>query len=231
MNQSCHEVAIPLDQVEAWLFDLDGTLMDTDDEAVETLARRLRVLGSCRASALARRIVMAAETPGNTMMTLLDTVGLDAWAFSLRQRLSHRTRATFRLIPGVDALIAHLALRLPLAVVTTRSQADATAFLTQHGLSGYFACCVTCETTKRLKPHPEPIQYAANCLGVKPEACVMVGDTTPDIRAARNAGAWAVGVLCGFGKEDELWRAGAHLVLPSTADLLDLVAKYADPLP
>jgi phosphoglycolate phosphatase len=47
----------------------------------------------------------------------------------------------------------------------------------------------------------------------------MVGDTTVDVHAARRAGAWSVGVLCGFGQWAELARAGAHLVLQSTVDL------------
>jgi phosphoglycolate phosphatase len=49
----------------------------------------------------------------------------------------------------------------------------------------------------------------------------MVGDTTLDVRAGVAAGAQTVGVLCGFGEQHELERAGAHLVLDSTADLLD----------
>jgi len=50
----------------------------------------------------------------------------------------------------------------------------------------------------------------------------MVGDTTVDMRAARLAGMQALGVLCGFGREKELRRAGAHLILPTVADLLTL---------
>ena len=47
----------------------------------------------------------------------------------------------------------------------------------------------------------------------------MVGDTTVDMRAARAAGTQGIGVLCGFGEEAELRRAGADFILPSTADL------------
>jgi len=53
----------------------------------------------------------------------------------------------------------------------------------------------------------------------------MVGDTPVDIRAARRAGAWAIGVLCGFGEPRELRRAGAHLILPSTGDLLKYIQQ------
>jgi phosphoglycolate phosphatase-like HAD superfamily hydrolase len=54
---------------------------------------------------------------------------------------------------------------------------------------------------------------------VAPENCLMIGDTTVDIRAGRSAGAQSVGVLCGFGEEDELRRMGADEILKSTAEL------------
>ena len=69
------------------------------------------------------------------------------------------------------------------------------------------------------KPYPDPVLLAAEKLGVAARACIMVGDTTVDIRAGRNAGAQTVGVLCGFGEEPELRRQGADLILPGTADL------------
>ncbi|MBN1249505.1 MAG: HAD family hydrolase [Anaerolineae bacterium] len=215
-------------KIQAWFFDLDGTLMDTDDQAVDRLAHRLRFLGSRRAARLARRLVMSGETPMNLAMTVFDAIGLDPWVFALRRRLSRVVKPTFRLVPGVTPLIAYLAPISALAVVTTRSRADADHFLAQHDLKQHFTVIATQETTKRLKPHPEPVLYAAAELGLPPAAVVMVGDTTVDILSARRAGAWSVGVLCGFGEAWELQRAGAHLVLDSTADLLPLLTQSSD---
>lgn len=217
--------AIPFDCIRAWLFDLDGTLMDTDDQSVAAVARRLRFLGAARAQHFARRLVMVSETPMNAAITLLDMLHLDPLAFSLERWLSHPERGyDFHLIEGVAPLLVELASRgYPLAVVSTRSPAAAEAFLAQHELTALFQVVVTRETTRRLKPHPAPVRYAAQALGLAPADCVMVGDTTVDVRSARRAGAWAVGVLCGFGEARELRRAGAHLVLPSTADLLALL--------
>ncbi len=218
------DVTIPFEHVRAWFFDLDGTLMDTDDQSVASLARRLRFLGAARAPRLARRMVMASETPMNAAATLLDALHLDSLAFALEERSQHADRGyDFELIEGVKPLLLHLAGRYSLAIVSTRSPAAAEAFLVQYGLTELFPVVVTRQTTRRLKPHPAPVLYAAQALGLAPADCVMVGDTTVDVRSARRAGAWAVGVLCGFGEERELWRAGAHLVLPSTADLLALV--------
>jgi len=66
-------------RIEAVLFDLDGTLMDTDDQDVRLWARRIARLYATPgvARGAARRLVMALETPLNALFTLLDWVGLD----------------------------------------------------------------------------------------------------------------------------------------------------------
>lgn len=82
---------------------------------------------------------------------------------------------------------------------------------------------VSALSAERIKPHPAPVLYAAEALGLPVENCVMVGDTTVDIRAGRHARAQTVGVLCGFGERDELERAGADAVIDSTAQLGELL--------
>jgi phosphoglycolate phosphatase-like HAD superfamily hydrolase len=81
-----------------------------------------------------------------------------------------------------------------------------------------------------MKPHPEPLLFAAREMGVQPEECLMIGDTTIDIRTGKSAGAQTVGVLCGFGTERELVAAGAGLVLPTTSDLLAFLQPAEDSL-
>jgi HAD superfamily hydrolase (TIGR01549 family) len=218
---------IEKDGVDAILFDLDGTLMDTDDQAVEALARRLQRLRWPYPHRTARRLIMATETPGNALMTLVDVLGLDTPLMAFTDRLRRwrglRTRADFRIMAGANEMLATLNGRYRLAVVTTRGSAEAVAFLDQWHLRGLFEPVVTRENTWRLKPHPAPIRYAARLLGVPVERCAMVGDTTVDVRAARRAGAWAVAVLCGFGEREELERAGAHVILEHTAHLSSLL--------
>jgi HAD superfamily hydrolase (TIGR01549 family) len=213
--------------VEAVLFDLDGTLMDTDDQAVEALARRLQRLHWPHPQQAARRLVMASETPGNMLMTLVDILGLDDTLAALTDRLRRlrglRTQANFRIVAGVVEMLAGLDGRYRLAVVTTRGGSETAAFLDQYSLHGFFGALVTRESTRRYKPHPAPVRRAAQLLGVPVERCVMVGDTTVDVKSARRAGAWAVGVLCGFGEREELERAGAHVVLEHTTQLASLL--------
>jgi phosphoglycolate phosphatase-like HAD superfamily hydrolase len=56
-------------------------------------------------------------------------------------------------------------------------------------------------------------------MGVKPEECLMIGDTTVDMRAGKSAGAQTAGVLCGFGEKEELLRFGADVILETTSEL------------
>ncbi len=215
------------DKVQAILFDLDGTLMDTDDQAVEKLAHRLQRLRWPHPHRTARRLVMASETPGNILITLLDMVGLDApvMAFNnwLRRRRGLHSPRDFRIMADAQEMLATMSGRYRLAVVTTRGQTETQEFLDQHDLHDIFETLVTRESTWRLKPHPAPIRHAAQRLGVPVENCVMVGDTTVDVKSARRAGAWAVAVLCGFGERKELERTGAHAILEHTSQLSSLL--------
>lgn len=215
------------DDIDAILFDLDGTLIDTDDQAVERIAQHLQRLCPRDPERTARRLLMLAETPGNMLMTMIDAVGLDQPLRRLSRRLYEwrglRSTTNFRIVANTAEMLSGLNGRYRLAVVTTRGPRDTEAFLAQYNLRDLFDVLVTCETTLRIKPHPAPVRYAAERLGVPVERCVMVGDTTVDVKAARRAGAWAVGVLCGFGERSELERAGAHVILEHTSQLSTLL--------
>jgi HAD superfamily hydrolase (TIGR01509 family) len=171
---------------------------------------------------------MLAETPANRLMTILDALGLDAPLLGFRKRLRdlrglHET-PDYRLMAGARVMLAELKERYRLAVVTTRGRADAEAFLEQHDLCEMFDLVLTREDTWRLKPHPAPVRRAAEQLGVSPRRCVMVGDTTVDVRSARRAGAKAVAVTCGFGERGELERAGADVVLDCISDVRSVLS-------
>jgi HAD superfamily hydrolase (TIGR01549 family) len=208
--------------VQAVLFDMDGTLIDTDDAIIEAWATRLHWLPG-DPHRLLRRLIMVSETPTNAFITLLDALHVDDDLFSLNDRLRRlrglRTPANFLAVDGVVDVILALVERYPLAVVTTRSRRDSHAFLVQYHIGNCFRAVIAHEDTVRLKPHPEPVRRAAWALGVPVEHCLMIGDTTVDVLAAKRAGAMSIGVLCGFGERAELERAGADVILESTAEL------------
>lgn len=216
-------MALDIRRIRALCFDVDGTLSDTDDLYVNRFCSLLRRLPWVRdPKRLARRLVMWAESPGNALLGLTDTIGLDDEMIHLIDWMSrHRRRKPphFLLVPGVEAMLRRLKGRYPMAVVSARDERETLAFLQHFDLLGYFDVVVTALSAEHTKPYPDPVILAARKLGAAPEACLMTGDTTVDIRAGRSAGAQTVGVLCGFGEEDELRRKGADLILPSTADL------------
>ena len=162
------------------------------------------------------------ESPGNALLGLTDTIGLDDemialidWMYRHRRKKIHQ----YLVVPGVPELLRGLKDHYPLAVVSARDEVTTMAFLEQFDLAKYFDAVVTALSAEHTKPYPDPILLAAQKMGVQPEACLMTGDTTVDIRAGKSAGAQTVGVLCGFGEEAELRRQGADLILPGTADL------------
>ncbi len=216
------------DSIDAVLFDLDGTLMETDDHAVERLTRILARLRVPYSESKARWLVMKAETPVNGLITLADRLGIDQLVTKAFVKKSHGNmtiKKPHRMMEGAGEMLALLRPNFRLGLVTTNSQTEAEAFLAENSLSGMFDVVVSRFTTKRLKPHPEPILYVVHQLGLSPGRCLMVGDTTPDMKAAVAAGVIPIGVLCGFGTRDELLKAGAREVLNHTREVASILGK------
>lgn len=216
---------LDLARVRALCFDVDGTLSDTDDLYTARVTRLLPRFLFRDPERVARRFVMWIESPGNALMGIPDRFGLDDelaavvnWMYRHRRKRWKR----YLLIPGVDAMLAQLHGRFPMAVVSARDERGTRAFLDHFNLTRYFDVVVTALTAAHTKPYPDPIIYAAQKMGVAPESCLMIGDTTVDMRAGKSAGAQMVGVLCGFGEEEELKRRGADLILKSTAEVGEL---------
>ena len=223
----------PLDisRIRAICFDLDGTLVDTDDAYVRKISHYLRpvgrVLPQMNPDAISRKVVLAGEGPTNKLLGILDILHLDE---ALRPILNglHYLRGESRgdrvgLIPGVRTLLKTLFPDYPLAVVTAREKFSADEILSHLELHTFFQSVVAAGTCRRAKPHPAPICFAAQQMAVPVEACLVVGDTTVDILAGKAAGAQTVGVLCGFGDQEELVRSGANHILHSTDELVDLL--------
>ena len=209
-----------LARIQALCFDVDGTLSDTDDLYVEKFLPFFRF--SRNPARAARRFVMWAEAPGNLLMGLPDHLGLDDELHRLYDWLNHRFPRPlkhFRLIPGVREMLESLSHRYPMAIVSARDDRTTRAFLDQFGLASLFQVIVTAVTTEHTKPYPDTIYFAAEKMGVNPQNCLMIGDTTVDIRAGKSAGCQTVGVLCGFGERPELEKSGADLILDCTSDL------------
>jgi HAD superfamily hydrolase (TIGR01509 family) len=213
-------------RIRALCFDVDGTLSDTDDLYAQRLIPILPRFIFRDPALSARRLVMWMEAPGNALLGLADSLGIDDEMMAVIHWLQrHRLERARRhlMVPGVDDMLARLKGRYSLAVVSARAERGTMSFLEQFGLVKYFDAIVTGFSTERTKPYPDPVLLAAQKMDAPPGQCLMIGDTTVDIRAGRAAGAQTVGVLCGFGEEAELRKQGADLILKSTSDLADVL--------
>lgn len=227
-------MALHVDRIRGLCFDIDGTLSDTDDAYVLKFARWLRIMRLLSLTRdehrLARRLVMALETPGNFLHGFSDRIGLDEilarWNDFLIERSWQSMDQKFILMQGVRELLVELQPHYPMAVVSARGERTARAFLDQYQLTGFFSVIVSAQSVRHTKPFPDPILYAARQMNLSPEACLMIGDTTVDILAGKAAGAQTVGVLCGFGELPELQRAGADLILEHTCELAQVLRNF-----
>lgn len=223
--------AIDASRYDAILFDLDGTLIETDNRWAGQLAQRLqwvkRLHRGADIEALSHMLVMSIETPGNYAVALLERLGLARYLSGIGDRIRRSkglaTRDGHEIVSGTLELLQALQPRFQLAVVTTRARPEALAFVAGLGIDHFFPVVITRQDVLRMKPHPEPLLKAAAQLGVSSTRCIMVGDTTMDMRSARRAGALAVGVLSGFGTRGELERSGAEIILDRAADLAALL--------
>lgn len=215
---------MPLDipRIKALCFDVDGTLSDTDDYYANKIAAFLPPFLFRDPVHTARRLVMWIESPGNALLGFADRIGIDDEMVALIDWLNRHRKSPLKkylIIPGVEEMFKLMQGRYPMAVVSARDEKSTMRFLTQFDLCNYFEVIVTGLSAPHTKPYPDPIFLAAQRMGVQPHECVMIGDTTVDMRAGKAAGAQTIGVLCGFGEEPELRQLGADLILKSTGDL------------
>ncbi len=223
-------MSLDITRIQAICFDVDGTLSDTDDAWVQRLSSFIHVISPWikkeKIQEFSRMFIMAAESPANAVYRLYDWTHLDNVLAKLSDRIAHNRalhqKKNFWIMPGVKELIESLHARFPLAIVSARDEVSTRHFLEQFQLLDHFQIVVTAQTCSHTKPYPDPAIHAAQYMNILPENCLMVGDTTVDILSGKRAGMQTVGVLCGFGKEKELRKAGADYILTTTAELAQL---------
>jgi N-acetyl-D-muramate 6-phosphate phosphatase len=207
--------------IRAVLFDLDGTLADTAPDLAGALNRLLDERGR-EAVALERaRPVTSSGARGMLRVGFgidrqhadyepLRTRFLDLYA----ENLCRETR----LFDGIGDLLAAIERRgLPWGIVTNKAERFTFPLLAALGLAARTACVVGGDTTGHVKPHPDPLLYAARALGLAPAGCLYVGDDLRDVQAARAAGMPVLAAAYGYlGDEGDpaAWGADAVIAHP-----------------
>lgn len=217
------------------VFDLDGTLVDSQHVIVATMQAAFAVHDLPAPSAdSVRRIVGLPLVEGVARLAPeLDEPRHAALAQAYRdgyQPTLARVPAD-DLFPGVRAMLA--ALReagFLLGIATGKSQRGLRATLERHDLLALFTTLQTGDVPPG-KPHPAMLLRALDEAGVAPDEAAMIGDTTYDIEMARAAGTLPVGVTWGYHPVAELNAAGAVHLVSSSAEIPPLLAPMAGSCP
>jgi HAD superfamily hydrolase (TIGR01549 family) len=212
-------------QETAFVFDLDGTLVDSVYQHVlawrEALEAEGIVLSIWR---IHRKIGMSGGLFTN--MLLRETgLELDQARIERVQRLHaeayRRSYSTVRPLPGANELLTLLtSAEIPWAIATSGRLETAGPVLDMLGIDLSRSVVVTRDEVKYAKPEPDLFLTAARRLGVDIEMASVVGDSVWDMLAARRARALGIGLLSGGYGMGELERAGAYRVFEDPADLL-----------
>ena len=200
---------------DAFILDLDGTLVDTLGDFVAVLALTLRDLGL---PTVGRDFVEHTIGRGGehlVRMTLAEAGGAPglfdrAWALYERHYAAVNGEHA-AVYPGVVEGLERLrSAGLPLAVLTNKPAAPARELLRRKGLDGYFTHVFGGDDFPRKKPDPLPLIKTCEALGTPPSATWMVGDSRNDAEAARAAGCPLVLVTYGYNHGEDI-RAVAAL--------------------
>jgi len=208
----------------AFLFDLDGTLVDSVYQHVLAWREALEREGiSLAVWRIHRRIGMSG---GLLVNALLRETGLPVTKEQTTRLRRYHAEAYARLIgqvrplPGARELLEHLTRSgVPWAIATSGWIDSARPMLELLGVPAGVPV-ITRDQVAHAKPDPDLFLAAAAKLDVPIDSCIVVGDSVWDLLAARRARALGVGLLSGGYGQDELERAGAYRVYEDPADLL-----------
>ena len=209
----------------SFLFDLDGTLVDSVYQHVVAWQQALHGSGiDLSVWRIHRRIGMSGGLFTEMLLREIDREITPALLDDLQKQHAEAYLGMakwIRPLPGARRLLEHLtSVRIPWAIATSGRMATAKSNLDLLGLDCANTVVITRDDVRRAKPDPDLFIAAADRLKVGIESAVIVGDSIWDMLAARRARGLGVGVLSGGYGQDELERAGAIRVYDDAADLL-----------
>lgn len=203
----------------ALLFDLDGTLIETLDAIAASMNAALAECGEGPLTKEELRPLI-----GMPVQRQLDI--LRGMSGPVVDQITDRYYVHFMrfvekglpVYPGVRETFPLLAGRR-ISTMTTRRHDGARRMLEVAGLVSYFKAIVGGDEVSRPKPFPDLPLHSAQALGVRPEACAIVGDSPVDILAGRAARMWTIAVTYGYGDPKALGEAKPHEQIARFADL------------
>lgn len=185
--------------MQAVLFDLDGTLLDTHDLLLTTFRYTARTV--LRESVPDERLMAKVGQPLNTQMWDFtdDPAVHDELCRVYREYNAAVHDDLIRLFDGTVPMLERLKeAGYPLAVVTSKRHEVAMRGLDRFELAGYFDFLIGSDDWAEHKPHPGPVAHGCERLGLAPETCLYVGDSPFDMQAGNGAGCATAAALWGM---------------------------------
>ncbi len=212
-------------------FDLDGTLVDSVPDLAVTTDRMLVGFGHRPAGEVKVRCWVGNGAAKLVSRALADAHGIDETELedtlsasglqAFRKIYSEENGKLSRLYPGVvDVLDALKGLNIPLVVITNKPKVFAEPLLEQLGILAYFNAVIGGDCLAERKPHPMPLLQCCQSYDVKPENCLMVGDSCNDILAAKSAGFRSAALTYGYNHGKPISESNPDWLMDEFRELL-----------
>ncbi|WP_158716315.1 HAD family hydrolase [Blastococcus sp. Marseille-P5729] len=205
------------------LFDVDGTLVDSNYEHVVAWARAFTEAGQPGVSSAS--IHRAIGLPSDSLVTHL-TGAPDDEVADRHDELLHEASEHITATPGAAELLQKCrGAGRTVVLVTSGKEADLDWMLPLIGGRDAVDAIVTSDDINEGKPDPDPFEAGAKKAGLELADCVIVGDSVWDMKAAARVDVPAIGVGCGGVDAESLRKAGAVEVYDDPADLADKLSR------
>jgi len=223
-----------MSQLEAVVWDLDGTLVDSAPDLTSALNTVLDKRGFAGLSLTTVRGMIGNGVPKlvergfNALGMRLDAAQLESLVALFTQEYVACSTDRTRPYPGiVEALEYIRGMNIPMGVCTNKPEALSRQILEGLGLSAYFSSVVGGDTTSTRKPDPQPLHSCLRELVAEPHASLMIGDSAVDVNTARAAGV-TVGVVPWGYSRAAVVNLGADFLIHDLANLPDLLRVRND---
>ncbi|GAJ97566.1 LOW QUALITY PROTEIN: pyrophosphatase PpaX [Geomicrobium sp. JCM 19055] len=208
--------------VDTVLFDLDGTLIDTNELIIASFEH---TLGEYYPGQYKRADILPFIGPSldETFTRLNPSLANDMIEMYIEHNHLHHDQL-LREYEGVREAVAQLFDKgYKLGVVTTKRRPTTERGLEITGLKPYFSTIVTFDDVENVKPHPEPIKKSDDTARSTPEQTIMVGDNTHDIDGGKRAGTQTAAVGWAVRGLEEVRSLYPDYILEDMRDLLHIV--------
>lgn len=212
------------------IFDLDGTLSDPSEGIERSLSHAAERMGVAVPDfvEVRRHIGPPTRQVVAELLQTDDPARIEQAVTLYRERYGSEGLWENRVYAGISALLAGLHQRgLQLWICTGKPQIYAQRIAEHFGFTAWLSGVYGCELDGTRADKAELLAYLLGRERIEPVSAVMVGDRMHDVRAASACGLQSIGVLYGFGSEDELRSAGVSLVCADVAELEAALSRLA----